>query len=145
MRLNQSFTLETCEIKDIFLNWIIEYVLYIWRTFGRWSPPIFVCCVRCRCRRCCTAALCTGGTTHHTGSASFWQEMAQYLVIWTPRLLPRQMKTYLSSHIYFSLKIEPRSFCQASKSATLWRKLRLEQFLFNFVFNGSFNVWETKM
>ena len=150
---------EYCEIKGTFRSEQIEYILHIWQVFGHWPHPIFVSCVRCP--SCCCIGWERGfvqkapAITPHitTGSASFWQEMAQYLVIWTHRRRPRQrtdlqMKTCLSSHNFFLktdwnqkvfIRLQSLHFREGSSLP------RLAQFLYNSVFNGSFNVWETKM
>ena len=84
----------------------IEYILCIWPLASSYF------CVLCKMCSCCIgwergfvqkAPTITPHIT--TGSASFWQEMAQYLVIWTHRRPWQrkdiQMKTCLSSHNFF--------------------------------------------
>ena len=98
---------EYCEIKDPLPNWI--YSLYL---ASIWTLASSYFCVLCKMCSCCIgwergfvqkAPTITPHIT--TGSASFWQEMAQYLVIWTHRRpwqrKDLQMKTCLSSHNFF--------------------------------------------
>ena len=143
-----------CEIKDPLLNWIYSpYLASIWTLASSYF------CVLCKMCSCCTgwergfvqkAPTITPHIT--TGSASFWQEMAQYLVIWTHRRpwqrKDLQMKTCLSSHNFF-LKTDWNQKCFIRLQSLHFREgsspAWLAQFPYNSVFNGSFNVWEAKM